>query len=409
MNEVWIIDGLRSPRGLGKAGKGSLSHLHPQRCLAQVLQALQQKVGFDPADVEDVIMGNGDGSGKHGMDIARMSALDAGWPTSASGVTLNRFCGSGQQAINFGAMSVMSGQQDLVVAGGVEFMSLHASATMNFFHAGNDALLEKYPMVPQGISADLISAVNGFTREDCDKLAEESQRRAANAITSGYFERSLVPIYDNDGSLLLDKDEIPRPGTTLEVLSQLKPSFVEMGDFVMEGCSKSFKEMALSVYPQVKELEYMHHAGNSSAVADGASALLLCSPSYAKAHGLKPRAKIKMTAVAGNDPVIMLTAPGPAAKICLQKAGMTASDIDLWEVNEAFASVVLKFNQDLGITQENVNIDGGAIALGHPIGATGGILIQTVLDALEREDKTSAMIAMCTGGGMGTATIIERM
>ena len=409
MREAWIIEGVRSPRGGGKPGIGKLTGIHPQRILAQVLNALQERVGFDPADVEDVIMGNGSGVGDHAMDIARMATLDAGWPVTVPGVTLHRFCGSAQQAVTFGAMSVMAEQQDLVVAGGVESMSRPAPLSADGFTANNAHLYAQYPLVPQGISADLIATIEGFSRSDVDRLGVQSQQRAAAAISDGRFKRSVVPIKNDDGSLALDHDEFPRPGTTMESLAALNPSFAKMGVMSPPNDTRTFDEICKDVYPQIKRVEHVHHAGNSSGVVDGASALLLASPDYARAHGLKPRGRIRMTATAGTEPVIMLTAPAPAAKLCLEKAGMTKGDIDLFEINEAFASVVLKFQREFGLDDERLNVNGGAIALGHPIGATGGMLIETALDELERRNLSTALIAMCTGGGMGTATIIERM
>ncbi len=409
MSEAWIIDGVRSPRGGGKPGVGSMTHIHPQRILAQVLNALQAQVGFETKDVEDVIMGNGSGVGDHSMDIARMATLDAGWPVSVPGVTLHRFCGSAQQAVNVAAMSVMSGQQDLVVAGGVESMSRPAPLSVDGFTANNAHLYEQYPLVPQGISADLIATIEGFTREDCDRYGVQSQRRAAAAIDDGRFNRSVVPIYNDDGTLALDHDEFPRPGTTMESLAGLNPSFAKMGVMNPPNDTRSYDEICKAVYPQIDHVEHVHHAGNSSGVVDGASALLLASPEYAKSHGLKPRGRIVMTATAGTEPVIMLTAPAPASELALKKAGMSKNNIDLFEINEAFASVVLKFQKEFGIDDSNLNVNGGAIALGHPIGATGGMLIETALDELERRNLSTALIAMCTGGGMGTATIIERM
>ncbi len=409
MAEAWIIDGVRSPRGRGKPGVGSLSEIHPQRVMAQVLNGLKDKVGFDPADVEDVVAGCGAGSGDHAHDIARLATLDAGWPITAPGVTLHRFCGSGQQAVTFAAMGILAGHQDLVVGGGVESMSRYSPTHTDGFTANNPHLFEQYPLIPQGISADLIATIEGFSREDCDNYAVRSQERAQASIEDGRFNNSLVPIMRDTGELALDRDEHPRPGTTLESLEGLNPSFEKMGKTLFDGQVKTFDEICSDVYPDVKEVNHVHHAGNSSGVVDGASAILLSSPEYAKANGLKPRARIVMTATAGTEPVIMLTAPGPAAEICLKKAGMKKDDIDLFEINEAFASVVLKFQKDLGVDDDKLNVCGGAIALGHPIGATGPMLIQTVLDELERQDKSTALIAMCTGGGMGTATIIERI
>jgi acetyl-CoA C-acetyltransferase len=406
--EAWIIDAVRSPRGKGKKS-GALHEVHPQRILAQVLNGLQARHGFDTAEVDDVVMGCGAGSGDHSMDIARMAALDAGWSMDAPGVTLNRFCGSGQQAVNFAAMGVKAGFQDLVVAGGVESMSRPAPMHVDGFTANNAHLKAQYDMVPQGISADLIATVEGFSRRDCDELGVDSQNRAAAAIKDGRFARALIPIHHDDGSLALDHEEFPRPGTTLESLAELQPSFEAMGAYKAEGAERTIDETALLAYPDLDGIRHVHHAGNSSGVVDGASAVLVASPEYAKAHGMKPRARIVMTAVAGTEPVIMLTAPGPAATRCVEKAGMTFDDIDLFEVNEAFAAVVLKFLRDTGVDWSKVNVNGGAIALGHPIGATGGMLIGTLLDELERQDKTTGLVTMCTGGGMGTATIIERI
>ena len=409
MREAWIIDAVRSPRGRGKPGVGSLSNLHPQRCMAQVLNGLRDKTGIDPAVIEDVVLGCGSGSGDHAHDIARMSVLDAGWPISVTGVTLHRFCGSGQQAVNFAAMGVMSGQQEVVIGGGVEFMSRYSPLHANGFHANNEHLRDLHPQVPQGISADLIATLEGFTRDDVDRYAVESQTRAMKSIEDGRFNRSLIAINNLDGTLALGRDEHPRAGTTLDSLKDLQPSFAKMAGMHPEGFSRPFIDMVKQVYPKAGPLNHVHHAGNSSGVVDGASAVLVVSPEFAKAHGLKPRAKIRQVATAGTEPLIMLTAPAPAAQRCLDKAGMKKSDIDLWEINEAFAAVVLKFMKDLDVDHSVVNVDGGAIALGHPIGATGGMLIGTAVDQLERLDKQTALIAMCTGGGMGTATIIERM
>jgi acetyl-CoA C-acetyltransferase len=406
--EAWIIDAVRSPRGKGKE-TGALHDVHPQRILAQVLNALQERNGFDTADVDDVIMGCGAGSGDHSMDIARMAALDAGWSMQAPGVTLNRFCGSGQQAVNFGAMGIRAGFQDLVVAGGVESMSRPAPMHVDGFTANNNHLRDQYDMVPQGISADLIATVDGFSREELDQLAVDSQNRAAAAIAEGRFDRSLVAIHHDDGRLALDRDEHPRPGTTLEDLGKLAASFVGMGGHVAKGRELTIDQTALKAYPQLSEIRHVHHGGNSSGVVDGAAAVLLASPDYAKAHGHTPRARITMAAVAGDEPIIMLTAPGPATDLVLQKAGMSLSDIDLFEVNEAFAAVVMRWLRYTGADWDKVNVNGGAMALGHPIGATGAMLIGTLLDELERRDLTTGLVTMCTGGGMATATIIERI
>jgi acetyl-CoA C-acetyltransferase len=409
MTEAWIIDGVRSPRGKGKSN-GSLHRIHPQEVLAQVLKGLAARTGIDTHDVDDVIIGNGNPAGDHGGCIGRMGVLAAGWPVEAPGVTLNRFCGSGQQAITFAAMGIQAGHQQLVVGGGVESMSRWPTDDRPpDFTSGNAALREMFPLVPQGISADLIATLEGFSRTDVDQFAVESQDRCAKAMAEGAFDRSVIPITNPDGSVALAVDEFPRPGSTVEGMAGLKASFESMGSRVFEGYDVSFDDMCKQVYPQIDHVEHVHHAGNSSGVVDGASAVLLASREYATAHGLTPRARVVMSAVAGAEPVIMLTAPGPASRKCLERAGMTVADIDLWEINEAFAAIPLKTMRDLDLDPAKVNVNGGAIALGHPIGATGGILIQTALDELERRDLTTALITMCTGGGMGTATIIERI
>jgi acetyl-CoA C-acetyltransferase len=406
--EAWIIDAVRSPRGIGKQGKGSLAHLHPQRVLAQVLNGLQERVGFDPVDVDDVVCGNGAHAGDHAHDIGRMAVLDAGWPITVPGVTLNRFCGSGQQAVTFGAMGILAGHQDVVIGCGVESMSRPARNGTDGFHANNQHLLDTFPQVPQGLSADLIASIDGRSREDVDRVGLISQERAAAALAEGRFDRSLIAIRNEDGSIALDREEFPRPGTTMETLAALKPSFPAMDDYKFEMASATMRELIAQKYPGV-ELQHMHHAGNSSGVVDGAGAVLLTSPEYARAHGLTPRARIVMSAVAADEPLIMLTAPGAAANKALARAGMTIDDIDLLEVNEAFASVVLRFFDDTGADPDKTNVNGGAIALGHPIGATGAMLIGTVIDELERRGLSTGLVAMCTGGGMGTATIIERL
>ena len=406
--EALIIDAVRSPRGSGKE-TGSLHPIHPQRVLAQVLNALKDRTGLDTRKVDDVVMGCGAGSGDHSMDIARMAALDAGWDTDAPGVTLNRFCGSGQQAVTFAAMGVLSGHQDIVVSGGVESMSRPAPMHVDGFSANNPHLFEQYAMVPQGISADLIATRGGFTREQCDQLAVDSQARAATAITEGRFDRSLVAISDDDGTVVLDHEEHPRPGTDLAKLAKLTPAFAQMGAHVDQRSGLTIDQTALLAYPELDHIDHVHHGGNSSGVVDGAGAVLVASREAAEANGWTPRARITMTATAGTEPVIMLTAPGPATLRCLEKAGMAVGDIDLFEVNEAFASVVLQFLADTGADWDRVNVNGGAMALGHPIGATGAMLIGTLVDELERRDLQTGLVTMCTGGGMGVATIIERV
>jgi acetyl-CoA C-acetyltransferase len=408
--EAWIIDGVRTPRGKGKPA-GALHQIHPQELLAQCLNAPIERTGVDPAAVEDVIAGNGNSVGDHGACIGRLAVLAAGWPQEVPGLTLNRFCGSGQQAVTLAAMGVISGMQDLVVGGGVESMSRWPAGdgAPPTIDGDNLDLREKYATVPQGVSADLIATLGGFTRTDCDDLAASSQARAATAMAERRFDRSIVPIRNRDGSGALDRDEHPRPGTTVESLGQLTPSFAAMGMQRFPKFSETFDEMCLRTYPQLDHIDHVHTAGNSSGVVDGASALLIASSDFARAHGLTPRARIRATAVMGAEPVIMLTAPAAAARRCLEKAGMSVGDIDLWEINEAFASVVLHAVRALDVNADQVNVNGGSIALGHPIGATGGMLIETALDELERTGSEVALVAMCTGGGMATATIIERI
>ncbi len=400
MANAWIIDVVRTPRGKGRPD-GGLHNVHPQELFAQCLRALASRVGFDPVDVDDVIAGNGILTGEHDA-VGRLATLLAGWPETVPGLTLNRFCGSAQQAITVASMGVGSGQQDLVIAGGVESMSRWdltvGSVTID---GANPAFRERFPTVPQGISADLIATIEGFTRADVDAYAVESQRRAATAVQEGRFGRGIIPVTDAGDSLILDHDEHPRPGTSLEGLAKLRPAFAEQGE--------TYDAMALSRYPKVERIDHVHHAGNSSGVVDGAAAAVVASEGWARANGVVPRARVRATAAIGSEPVIMLTAPGPAAQRCLAKAGMTVGDVDLWEVNEAFAAVPLKATRDLGLDPERVNVNGGAIALGHPIGATGAMLIGTVLDELERRDLTVGLVAMCTGGGMGTATVLERV
>ena len=409
MSEAWIVDIVRTPRGKGHPD-GSLHHIHPQELLAQCLKALVQRVGFDPVEVDDVVTGNGILTGDHGDGIGRLASLLAGWPMSIPGMTLNRFCGSAQQAVNMAAMGVRSGEQELVVAGGVESMSRWGVlAGHDTIDGANPDLRRLYPTVPQGISADLIASGEGFTRADVDAFAVESQRRAFVAAMEGRFDGGLIPVHGPDGATVLDRDEHPRPGTTLEALAKLKPSFAAMGASCLENDSRTFDDMALECYPSVEQIEHVHHAGNSSGVVDGAAAALVASDQWVRRQGITPRARVRATAALGSEPVIMLTAPGPAAERCLTKAGLRTGDIDLWEINEAFAAVPLKTMRDLELDPERVNVNGGAIALGHPIGATGAMLLGTVLDELERRDLATGLVTMCTGGGMGTATIIERV
>ncbi len=411
MGDAWIIDAVRTPRGRGKAEVGGLSGIHPQELLATCLNAIADRTGIDNRDVEDVVAGCVSSVGEQGACIARMSVLAAGWDVEgASGVTLNRFCGSGQQAVNFAAMGVMAGQQDLVVGGGVESMSrVPMGADKSGLSGHNPHLEDLHSLVPQGISADLIASLEGFSRTDLDTFAAESQERAAVAQKEGRFDNSVIPVKDSEGRVALDRDEHPRAGTTAESLAKLDPSFAKMAGYKPKGSSLTMDERALERYPQVDTIEHVHHAGNSSGIVDGASAVLIASPEYAKAHGLKPRARIVATGTASSEPIIMLTAPAPASERCLARAGMTVDDIDRVEINEAFAAIPLQTMRKLGLDHAQVNVNGGAIALGHPLGATGGMLIGTLLDELERRDETTGLVTMCIGGGMGIATLIERI
>jgi len=410
MGEAWIVDCVRTARGRGKPESGGLSALHPQELLAQVLNAALERSGLPARDVEDVVVGCVSQFGEQGGCIARMAVLAAGWPHEATGVALNRFCGSGQQAVNFAALGVMAGQQDLVIGAGVESMS---RVPMGSDKAGVDGhnrhLRELHPLVPQGISADLIATLEGFRREDCDRFAVSSQERCAAAQKEGRFERSLIPVRDREGRVLLDRDEHPRPSTSLESLARLEPSFAELGRYVQKGDDLSFDEKAKRAYPRIERVDHVHHAGNSSGIVDGAAAVVIASPGYAQAHGLRPRARVVAMATAGDEPLIMLTAPVPATRRCLARAGMDMGDIDLVEINEAFAAVPLKVLRDLEIDPARANVNGGAIALGHPLGATGAMLVGTLLDEVERRDLSTGLVTMCIGGGMGITTILERV
>jgi acetyl-CoA C-acetyltransferase len=399
MSDAYILEAVRTPRGRGKAGKGALSNVHPQELLAQTLNRLVEKAGADPADVEDVVAGCVSQAGEQGANISRNAVLAAGWPQEVTGTSVNRFCGSGLQAINFAAMGVMAGAQRLVVAGGVESMS---RVPMGADGAGQDGgnlhLRALHFQVPQGISADLIATLEGFSREDLDAFALESQRKAGIAQRECRFGRSLFPVKDPaTGAVLLEKDEHLRPDTTIEGLASLSPAFVGLGATAAGPNGETLDQIALQRYPQAGEIRHLHTAGNSSGIVDGAAALLIGSGEYAQAHGLKPRARIRAMATVGSEPVIMLTAPTPASRKALEKAGMSVQDIDLWEINEAFAAVPLQTIRNLGIDPERVNVNGGAIALGHPLGATGAMLLGT------------ALITLCIGGGQGIATIIERI
>jgi acetyl-CoA C-acetyltransferase len=407
MAEALIIDACRTPRGIGKQGKGGLAHLHPQHLGRTVLEALAARNDFNTAEVDDIVWGTSSQVSEQGGDLGRMSALDAGYDTHASGVTLDRFCGSGITATNFAAQAVMAGMEDLVISGGTEMMSLPKKGVMPM-GAGNLHLEELHPQPHQGVCADAIATLDGIPREALDAHAAESQRRADIAIREGRFDRSLVPVMNLDGTVALDREEFPRPQTTAESLASLSPSFPAVADYRHTPDAKTFRELMNQKFPDL-EIEHVHHAGNSSGVVDGAAAILMASPEYAKANGLTARARIVATANMGDDPTLMLNAPVPAAQKVLARAGLTVDDIDLFEVNEAFAVVSEKFMRKLDLDRDKVNVNGGAMALGHPIGATGAVLIGTCLDELERTDGQFGLITMCAGGGMAPAIIIERV
>ncbi len=415
MTEALIIDACRTPRGIGKIGKGSLADVHPQQLAATVLAAIRDRNDVDTAAVDDVVFGTSMQVGTQGGDLARMAALDAGFDIKASGVTLDRFCGSGITTSIIAATSIMAGMEDVVIAGGCEMMSLHpalgaAQGTVRgpLMDAGNARLRARHPQTHQGVAADAIASLERIPRQALDELAAESQARAAVAIAEGRFDRSLIPVYREDGTLALDREEFPRPGTTVESLAKLAPSFAAMADVPLDAEGTTLRAMVLARYPDL-EIEHVHHAGNSSGVVDGAAAVLLASPAAAKANGWTARARVVAAANMGDDPTLMLNAPVPAARKVLARAGLTVDDIDLFEINEAFAVVAEKFIRDLDLDRSKVNVNGGAMALGHPIGATGAMLIGTVLDELERRDGRYGLVTMCAAGGMAPAIIIERI
>ena len=409
MPEAWIIDAARTPRGVGKQGKGALWEIHPQKLLSTVLIALSERSSLNTEEIDDVIISCSSQFKKQGACIGRMAALDAGYSNRASGVTLDRFCGGGISAVNMAAASIMSGMEDLVVAGGVEMMSYtSAEGSPNPLDAGNLDLRNAHPQTNVGIAADIIATEEGFSRSELDSFSAESQRRAGKAIENGAFSQSLIPVYHPDGTLALESEEFPRPKTTPEQLANLSPVFGNFMDLPFFDSGLTFREMVEKKWPNLK-IEHVHHAGSSSGVVDGAGAIVLASPEYAKSHGLKPRAKIRAMANMGHSPEYILNAPVNAAKKVLQKAKLTLNDIDLFEVNEAFAVVPVKFMRDLGVSHEKLNVNGGAIALGHPIGATGAMLIGTALDELERRGQSLGLVTMCAAGGMAPAIVIERM
>ena len=416
MAEAYIIDAVRTPRGVGKPGKGALSHLHPQHLAATVLKAIKERNNLDTATVDDIIWSTSTQKGKQGGDLGRMAALAAGYDTKASGTTLDRFCGGGISSVNFATATVMSGMEDCVIAGGTEMMSYtsamgaaeaNAGIKPMGMGSGNAALNEIHPQSHQGVCGDAIAAREGIGRHELDALALVSQERADRAIREGRFDKSLITVYNDDGSVALDHEEFPRPETTAEGLAALKASFDGIADFDL-GDGVTFRKQIQRRYPEL-EWKGVHHAGNSSGVVDGAAALLITSKEYADKHGLKPRARIVAYANQGDDPTLMLNAPVPAAQKVLKKAGLTTADIDVWEINEAFAVVAEKFIRDLKLDRDKVNINGGACALGHPIGATGSILIGTALDELERSGGRYGLVTMCAAGGMAPAIIIERI
>ncbi|HEX3766415.1 MAG TPA: acetyl-CoA C-acetyltransferase [Kofleriaceae bacterium] len=409
LHDSFVLDAVRTPRGKGK--NGALHGVHPQELLAQTLEALSRRNALDPRDVDDVVIGAVSQVGEQGANIARNAVLAAGWPDAVSAVSINRFCASGLQAIHFAAMGVASGAQDLVIAGGVESMSRVAIGSDGAGQDGNNHQLRRRVFqVPQGISADLIATRERLSRDALDRYALGSQQRAAAAQRDGAFARSLVHVRDPEsGRVLLEVDEHVRPSTTLAGLAALPPSFAAAGQTAATPAGDTLDQIALRAYPEVAAIDHRHTAGNSSGIVDGAAAVAVASARYVERHGLTPRARIRALAQVGSEPVIMLTGPTPAARKALALAGLTPGDIDLWEINEAFAAVVLQTIRALEIDPERVNVNGGAIALGHPLGATGAMLLGTALDELERRDRQFALITLCIGGGQGIATVIERL
>lgn len=398
---AYIYDALRTPRGKGKKD-GALHQASPIWLTRTLLKEMQQRYHLDTSLVDDIVLGCVTPVGEQGSDIARIAALDAGWDQRVAGVTLSRYCASGLESINLAAAKVMSGMEDMVVAGGVESMSRVPMGSDGGAWYMDPRVNDATGFVPQGVGADTIATLKGFSRSDVDEFATESHRRAAAAWEKGYFDKSVVPVKDINGLLLLDKDETIRPNTDVATLAKLNPSFAMPGQM-------GFDSVILDKYTTIEKVNHVHHAGNSSGIVDGAAICLIGSAAAGGKAGLKPRAKITMAAVIGSEPSIMLTGPTPACKKALDKAGMQASDIDLWEINEAFAAVPMNTASDFGISLDKVNVNGGAIAMGHPLGATGAMLMTTVLDELERCDLKTAMVTLCVGGGMGIATIIERV
>jgi len=401
MVECYIYDAVRTPRGRGKKD-GALHEVTALELGTQVLKAVRDRNGLDTRKVDDVVFGVVDPVGEAGGDIARIAVLNADYAQSTAGVQINRFCASGLEATNMAAAKVMSGEADMAIGGGVESMSrVGMNSSGGSWFTDPQAAFKTY-FTPQGIGADLIATKYGFSRNDVDAYAVESQKRAANAWEKGYFKKSVIPVKDINGLTILDHDEHMRPDATMQSLAALNPSFAAMGEF-------AFDSVAIDRYPEVEDINHVHHAGNSSGIVDGAAAVLLGNAEMGKAMGLKPRARIKAMASIGTEPSIMLTGPSFVTEKVLKKAGMQVADIDLYELNEAFASVVLRMMQALDISHDKMNVNGGAIAMGHPLGATGAMILGTVLDELERRNLNTALVTLCVGAGMGTATIIERV
>jgi acetyl-CoA C-acetyltransferase len=413
MVNAYIVDACRTPRGIGKVGKGALAHLHPSYLGSTVLAAMAERNDLNTAEVDDIIWGTSSQTGKQGGDLGRMAALNAGYDVRSSGVTLDRFCGSGITTVNLAAAQIMSGMEDLVIAGGTEMMSYHSQVAdpsmPPMIDSGNLELRAMHPQSQQGVCADAIATLDGIDRDAVDDLALVSQARAAQAIDEGRFEKSLITVKNPDGSVALDHEEFPRPETTKEGLAELKTVFSVVRDVPVDEAGTTYGALIQQKYPEIIEFNHIHHAGNSSGVVDGAAALLLASEAYMEKSGMQPRARIVATANMGDCPTLMLNAPVPAAEKVLFKAGLTTDDIDVWEINEAFAVVAERFIRKLDLDREKVNINGGAMALGHPIGATGSILVGTALDELERQGGRYALITMCAAGGMAPAIIIERV
>ncbi len=413
MGKAYIVDACRTPRGIGKVGKGALAHLHPSYLGSTVLAAMAERNNLNTAEVDDIIWGTSSQTGKQGGDLGRMAALNAGYDVRSSGVTLDRFCGSGITTVNLAAAQIMSGMEDLVIAGGTEMMSYHGQiadpSKPPMIDSGNLELRAMHPQSQQGVCADAIATLEGIDRDAVDDLALVSQARAAQAIAEGRFDKSLITVKNPDGTVALDHEEFPRPETTKEGLSELKTVFSVVRDVPVDEAGTTYGALIQHKYPEITEFTHIHHAGNSSGVVDGAAALLLASEAYMEKSGMTPRARIVATANMGDCPTLMLNAPVPAAKKVLMKAGLNRDDIDVWEINEAFSVVAERFIRKLGIDREKVNINGGAMALGHPIGATGSILVGTALDELERQGGRYALITMCAAGGMAPAIIIERV